>query len=649
MKSFECLNSPKTIGKLHIRNRVVMPPMGTCLADLNGCITKKMIDYYSRRARGGVGLIIVENTLVNDNFGIQIPNQLRLNSHHQVPDFYELVEAVHAFGAKIGIQIGSPGSGMRPHLSPGITPVSPSKVRVDFLPLESREITTGEIERIISDFGRTAKLAKLAGFDLIEVHGANGYLINEFLSPYTNKRKDRYGGTLQNRLRLCLEVINKIKQEIGDEFPLIFRMNVDDFLAGGMRIDEAVKIAKELERAGICAIDVTAGNLNMKASCFRAVPSAFIPDGHLADHAKRIKKSVGIPVIVAGRIRDPWLAEKILSEGKADFIAVGRGLLSDPDWSIKVRKGKPEDIRKCISCNDLCIYRKTWLSHPIRCTINPEVGREGERLRMARIPKKVVIVGGGPAGMEAARISALRGHAVVLYERADTLGGQLIIAGVPDFKAQLRDFTSYLAGQIASLGVAIHLNAQVTRDFLKLIDFDVLILATGARGIMLKIPTMDGSSVHLYDEILSGNDVRGNDVVVVGGGMIGCETAIYLSENMKKQVTIVEQLPDVGGDIEPVFSKHGLMNKLTDDRITILTSSALKKIGPKSIEVSCGGKRKLVPASSVVMAIGRSPVTELAEVMRNDNGREVFCIGDCVEPRRLSDAVHEGYHIASSI
>jgi 2,4-dienoyl-CoA reductase-like NADH-dependent reductase (Old Yellow Enzyme family)/thioredoxin reductase len=648
MKLFERLFSPYSIGKVQIKNRIVMPPMGTCLADINGCVTKKMIDYYSRRARGGVGLIILENTLVHEKYGTQIPNQLRIHSYHQVPQLFDLVEAVHALGSKIGIQINSPGSGMRPHLSPAITPISPSQVRVDFLPLESRTITVEEINEIILDFGKAARLAKLAGFDLIEIHGAHGYLINEFLSPYTNTREDLYGGTLQNRLRFCLEIIQKIREEIGDDLPLMFRMSVDDFLDGGMKIEEAIRIAKALEGAGIAAFDVSAGNLNIKASCVRAIPGAFIQDGHLAGHAKKIKEALRIPVIVAGKVRDPWLAEQILSEGKADFIAVGRGLLSDPDWAMKARKGKPEQIRKCISCNDLCIYRKTWLSHPIRCSVNPEVGREGEKLQMAKKPKVVVVVGGGPAGMEAARISALRGHRVVLYEKEAALGGQLLIAGVLPFKAQLRDLTGYMSGQITELGVNIHLNTDVTTNFLTLVDFDVLILATGAKSHLPNVQRMNGSTVYGYDEVLSGNNVKGNNVIVVGGGLIGCETAIYLAENLKKRVTIVEQLPDVGGDLDPVFNKPGLMKRLSEDQIEIMTSSTLEKIEPEGAAVTSKGIRKLIHADSVVLAVGRSPVRELAELLKIDN-REVFCIGDCVDPRRLPDAIHEGFAIGSNI
>jgi NADPH-dependent 2,4-dienoyl-CoA reductase/sulfur reductase-like enzyme len=425
-------------------------------------------------------------------------------------------------------------------------------------------------------------------------------------------------------------------------------MSVDDFLDGGMNIDEAIQIAKALEGAGIAAFDVSAGNLNIKTSCVRAIPGAFIQDGHLANHAKKIKEALRIPVIVAGKVRDPWLAEQILSEGKADFIAVGRGLLSDPDWGKKARKGKPEKIRKCISCNDLCIYRKTWLSHPIRCSVNPEVGREGEELQMAKKLKKVVVVGGGPAGMEAARISALRGHSVVLYEKTAALGGQLLIAGVLPFKGQLRDLTDYMTGQIAELGVSIHLNTDVTTNLLKLIDFDVLVLATGARSQLPNVQRINGSTVYVYDEVLSGKSVRGTNVLVVGGGLIGCETAIYLAENLKKRVTIVEQLPDVGVDFEPVFNKPGLMNRLSEDQITIMTSSSLERIEPEGAAVNCIGIRKVIHADSVVLAVGRSPVRELAELSKIDN-RDVFCIGDCVDPRRLPDAIHEGFAVGSNI
>jgi len=250
--------------------------------------------------------------------------------------------------------------------------------------------------------------------------------------------------------------------------------------------------------------------------------------------------------------------------------------------------------------------------------------------------------------MEAAWISALRGHSVVLYEKAAALGGQLLIAGVLPFKAQLKDLTGYMSGQIAELGVNIHLNTDVTTNFLKLIDFDVLILATGAKSHVPNVQRMDGSTVYVYDEVLSGSSVKGDNVIVVGGGLIGCETAIYLAENLKKRVTIVEQLPDVGGDLEPVFNKPGLMKRLSEDQIAIMTSSTLEKIEPEGAAVTSKGSRKVIHADSVVLAVGRSPVRELNELLKIDN-REVFCIGDCVDPRRLPDAIHEGFAIGSNI
>lgn len=649
METFEKLFSSGKIGKLEIKNRIVMPPMGTCLADVSGAVNQKLIDYYVERAKGGVGLIIVENTLVNSRHGIQIPNQLRIDDFNYVPQLYELVEAVHWNGAKIAIQINAAGSGMRPHLSPGITPLAPSSVKLDFQPHESKPLTIDEIKEIILDFGKGSKLAKMAGFDAVEIHGAHGYLINQFLSLYCNKRTDSYGGDFEGRLRFCLDVISEVRKEVGPDFPLLFRMSVDDFMDGGMTLDESIRIAKEIEKAGIDAFDVSAGNLNIKESCIRAIPPMFILDGHLASHAKKIKEVLRIPVIVAGKIRDPELAEKILQEGKADFIAIGRGLLSDPQWPQKAQNGRMEEIRRCISCNDMCIYRKTWLSHPIRCTVNPMVGREREKITKAEEPKKVVIIGGGPAGMEAARDCALKGHDVTLYEKGSTLGGQLLMACILPFKKEIKYYIDYLIAQLNKLQVEVHFNQSVTPNTLDSIEFDTIVIATGARSYLPDLPGIKNSNVFYYDDVLLGRrKVNGENIIVAGGGMIGCETAMYLAEKEKKRVTIIEKLTDIGGDIDPIFTKMGLMKRLTEDGITILMRYEVEEILKDSIRIHYDGKKELIKMDNLVVALGRTPNQDLRNRLQNKN-YQVYSIGDCVEPRKLPDAIHEGFCTALKI
>lgn len=644
MVGFKKLFCPGKIGRLEIKNRIVMPPMGTSLADVGGVVNKRLIDYYVERAKGGVGLIIVENTLVDSRHGIQIPNQLRIDDYNYVPQLYELVEAVHWNGSKIAIQINAGGSGVRSHLSSGATPIAPSSVKLDLQPVASRALSIDEIKELVLDFVKGTKLAKMAGFDAVEIHGANGYLINQFLSPYCNKRTDLYGGDFEGRLRFCLEVITEVRREVGPDFPLLFRMSVDDFMEGGMTLEESLRIAKEVEKAGIDAFDVTGGNLNIRESCVRSIPSVFIPMGHLANHSQRIKESLQIPVIVAGKIRDPELAERILQEGKADFIAVGRGLLSDPEWPEKARRGRQEEIRRCISCNDMCIFRKSWLNHPIRCTVNPMVGRESERITKAENSRKVVIVGGGPAGMEAARVSALRGHEVKIYEKASVLGGQLRMACVPPFKGELKFYIDYLINELNKLRVIYFLSQEVTPKLLDTLETEVLIIATGSRSYNPDLPGIKNQNVYTYDDVLLGKrNVVGKNIVVAGGGMIGCETATYLSEKEGKKVTIVEKLEDVANDVEPIFTRTGLLKRLREDGIEILTASEVEGVLEDAVEINCAGKKGLVKMDSLVLALGRTPNLELRNGLK-DRPFQVYEIGDCAEPRKLPDAIHEGFY-----
>lgn len=632
------------IGTMKLKNRLVMPPMGTSLADVNGAVTDRLINYYVERAKGGVGLIIVENTLVNSKYGIQITNQLRIDDYKYIPQLYELTETVHSYNAKVAIQINSAGSGMRPHLSPGILPVAPSSVKVDFQTLQSQPLTCEQIRNIVLDFGKGAKLAKLAGFDAVEIHGAHGYLISQFLSPYFNRRSDIYGGCFEGRLSFCLEVIKEVRREVGLDFPILFRMSVDEFLGDqGITITESIKIAQEIEKAGVDAIDLSAGNLNMARSCTRAIPSVFVNEGHLVDFSKLIKDNVNIPVIVAGKIKDPDLAEKILLEGKADYIAIGRGLISDPELPLKSYSGLKNEIRKCISCNDMCIYRKTWLSHPIRCTVNPTVGREGKPVGRALQPKRIAIIGGGPAGMEAARIAALRGHRVTLYERGSALGGQLRMAGLLPIKKDIKDYIDYLISQLNKLNVQVYLNHEVTVDSYDKMEFDDFIVATGAIRYTPNLKGAQNKNVLYYDDVLLGlREISGENVIVTGGGMIGCETALYLAEIKNKRVNLITRQTEVGSEVEPIFTRSGLIDRFQRDNITIFAECEIDEIFENHVRVKSRGQNKLLEMDGLIIAHGRRSNNYLSEYIEF-SGKSAYSIGDCVIPRKLAEAVHEGF------
>jgi 2,4-dienoyl-CoA reductase-like NADH-dependent reductase (Old Yellow Enzyme family)/NADPH-dependent 2,4-dienoyl-CoA reductase/sulfur reductase-like enzyme len=649
MGSFPILFSPFEIGSLKLRNRVVLPPMGTCLGDINGAVTKKLVDYYVERAKGGVGLIIVENTLVTSKYGLQIANQLRVDSHHHVPYLYELTEAVKEHGARIAIQINVPGCGTRRHLAPTVKPTGPTAIAYDFQPERCRRLTVKELKEIAKYFARGAKLAMQAGFDAVQIHGANGYLINQFLSPYSNRRKDAYGGSLSNRFKFCKEVIKSVREALGDGYPLLFRLGIDEFLDGGLTIEQAVEIAKGAEQSGVNALDITAGNLNMKNSCARAIPGLFIPHGHLADYAGIIKKALQIPVILAGKIRDPILAEEILRKEKADFIAIGRGLLSDPHWPLKAKTGKHREIRKCISCNEMCLYYKTWLSRPIRCAVNPLVGRESHRIDKVTKPKRVLVIGGGPAGMEAARVSALRGHAVTICEKNLRLGGQLWIASVLPYKKEMRELIEQMTKQLEQYGVCIRLNEEVTAESLKKGLFDVIVVATGAIPLKPGLPGVDRDRVLFYDDVLSNRKkVEGENIIVGGGGVIGCETAIHIAEKKNKRVTIVEKIDQVSKEMEPIFNRDGMLQRLEENGIKILLDHEMLSIEDQAVTIAQKKGKKTLPMDTLVIAFGRSRNEKLFDDLVNDETSVSF-IGDCVEPRKLSNAIHEGFWTGSRI
>lgn len=648
MNTFPLLFSPGAIGTLELKNRIVMAPMGTCLAEVTGAASRRLIDYYAERAKGGAGLIIVENTLIDSRRGIQIVNQLRIDEYKFVPQLFELTEAVHSWGAKIALQINSAGAGMRPHLSPDISPVGPSSVDLDFQPLAIRELTVAEIGEIVAEFGSAARLAKLAGFDAVEIHGAHGYLIAQFLSPYTNKRSDAYGGSSERRMRFCLEVVEEVRKGVGSEYPLLFRLSADEFLGdAGLTIADTTAIAKRLEEAGIDAIDISAGNLNMRGSCVRTIPSAFVQDGHLMGHAAKMKEAVGIPVLVAGKIRGPELGEKILSDGSADFVAYGRSLIADPELPVKSRQGRVEAIRRCISCNDMCIYRKTWLGHPIRCTVNPAAGRETEPPRPAAPPKNVVVIGGGPAGMEAARIAALRGHRVTVYEMQPSLGGQLGMASVSPDKAMLGKYVDFMETQLEALGVEVRLSKEITEEMVRHMECDTIVLASGAERLSRRGGGSPRERVFFYDEVLLGRRVpEGKDIIVAGGGMIGCEVAIYLSQTMGKRVWLTTRQDRVGGDVEPIFTQPGLVDRLAEDGVTVLAHTEIKEVTESHIRAVSRGSDTSLQADAVVFSQGRRPNRQLMDALRvlgADRAVDVHVVGDCVTPRTLPDAVHEGY------
>lgn len=651
MAQFERLFEPVQVGPLHLNNRIVMPPMCTRLATPDGYVTREMIDYYAERAKGGVGFIIVEYSYIDQKESKAAVSQLGAYHEKLLTGLRELVEAIQIHGPKVALQICHGGRQTIPERINGLTPVGPSAIPCKFLSMAlgrtnpTRELTLEEIEELVDAFGKAAALAAGAGFDAVEIHGAHGYLICEFLSPYTNHRNDLYGGDLEGRARFPLEVVARVKGSVGPGMAVGYRMSGDEFVNGGLTLEETVRFAQMLEEAGVDYIHVSAG---IYESMHHMIQPTYLPHGYLSHLAQGIKGAVNIPLITVGSFSEPEQAEQALREGRADLVSMGRALLADPELPRKAAEGRLEDITPCIRCNDGCIHR-FFMGWTVRCATNPACGRETRygRIERAERPLKVMVVGGGPAGMEAARTAALRGHQVTLYEKEDQLGGLLRAATVPDFKADLRRLMNYLSTQLDKLGVRVELNTEVTPELVRQQTPDVLIVATGSVPVRPDIPGLDRENVLTALDVLLGQVEVGQRIVVAGGGVMGCEVAAYLARQGRK-VTIVEMLEDIATDVEPL-TRMALLNLLSESEVEVIRGCCLDQVTDEGITViDRGWQRCCIEADHVLLALGFQPTTELVEAFQG-LAPQVHVVGDCLRPGKVIDAIIGAFDKAVAI
>jgi len=640
-EGLKLLFTPVKIGQMKLKNRLVMPPMGTRYSAFGGWVTERLIQYYVERARGGVGLIIVENAGVTLT-GRGSHHTLGIYDDRLIPGLRKLSYAVQEAGAKVAIQLAHSGAGATSAVM-GVQPVAPSPIP-RFQGEVPRELSIDEIEDLIKAFAHAARRAKEAGFNAVELHMAHGYLLNQFLSPLTNKRTDKYGGDITGRARFALEVLQRVKETVGDEFPVLCRLSADEFVKGGLTLEESRIIAKMLEDAGADAIDVTGG---IAETFYMSAPPMALPAGCLVHLAEGIKEAVSVPVIAVGKIRDPLLAERILREEKADLVAVGRGLIADPEFPTKAVEGRFDDIRPCISCNRPECHGRLSRGLDLNCLVNPAVGRETTfRLRPAERPRKILVAGGGPAGMEAARIAALRGHQVILCEKSDQLGGQFILAAVPPHKEEISKFTGYLIRQLNRLGVEIRLNCAVSAGMVEEMRPDAVIAATGAVPLIPEIDGARANAVTAWD-VLAGKVMVGSEVVVVGGGDIGCEVGEYLARQ-GRQVTILEMLPEAAPELV-WWTRKLLFDRLAAYGVQVLTKARVVAIEKDRVVYDRDGiTNNLEWIDTVVLAVGAVPNNELVAELR-DRGMEVYPVGDCVEPRTGVEAIREGFEVAFAL
>lgn len=640
MTQFKTLFTSFRTGNLETKNRIVMPPMATHFAYEDGCVNDRHIAYYLKRIRGGVGYITFEHTGILRQ-GRAFPNMALIDSDQHIPPFKKLVEALHQEGGKMVIQINHAGRQTSSSFT-GSPIVAPSAIPCPVRKEMPQALSIEEIQKIIEAFREAAQRVQSIGADGVEIHMAHGYLLNQFLSPFSNQRTDEYGGNAERRMRMAMEVLRAVRKQVGPDFTVLCRLSADEYVEGGLKLEDTKEIAKALERNGADALHVSAC---VAASGYLNHPPYYAEEGVFTHLAQGIKSVVGIPVIAVGRIRTPALANRIIEEGKADLVSIGRGLIADPDLPLKALEKRTDEIVPCISCNR-CI--QSIRKGALQCAVNPETGREEEfKLKKSGSPKKVWIIGGGPAGMKSAEIAARRGHQVTLYEETESLGGQFNLAAMPPHKQVLKEFVTYLIRQIEKSGVRIFRGKPFHPALLKEERPDVVILATGARPLLPPIHGLKDANVFTVIDALSSSNSLGKKILVVGGGGIGAEVADFLSEN-GKEVTLIEMREGIALDLVGHL-QHFLNKRLGEKGVQILVNTKAVRFEKEGVWVEDSqGTRKLEGFDSVVVSLGSISNNDLLGSLK-EKVPEVHVVGDASKPREVMEAVLEGEEIALNI
>ncbi len=638
MNNFPHLFEPIQIGKTTVKNRIFMPPLSTNLAD-KGYVTDALVEHYSNRARGGVGLIVTEVTTVEPTY-TYLPGDMSIYDDSYIPGWKKLVDAVHKYDTKILSQLFHPAYMAFP--VPG-TPqlIAPSNVGPYYAKSAPRAVTVEELHVLVRQFGEAALRFKKAGGDGVEIQCAHAHgLLGGFLTPLYNKRTDEYGGDINGRLRLTLEVIREVRKQCGDDFIIDVRISGDEYSEGGLTLNDMIYVSKQLEKEGVDFLHVSGGNTIKRGSSMPAPGTSPAPHAHASEE---IRKHVHIPVATVARINEPWVAEELIADGKADICMIGRANLCDSEFANKAREGRTDDIRPCIGCGR-CLTG-IMFGKPIACTVNPSV--ETNDIDEADVKKKVLVIGGGPAGMEAAYVAKKRGHEVVLCEKEKELGGLLRLAAVPISKQELCKVIKFMARRLNNEGIDVRTGCEVTPQMLadEFKDYEI-ICSTGAKPKEIEAFKQFKQTM-TADDILSGRKFPGRKIVILGGGSVGCETADYLAPLINdlfpanRDVTVIEMTGSLmtgdGG-----AAKSRLTQRLMSKGVKLLLNAQVKKVDENTITYEQDGEEHTIKdADTLVFAVGYTPTKVEYE--------NAHYIGDCGKVGNLKDAISGAYQLAKSL